>query len=194
MCPVHDDKPELGRLSLAARAHVWRLPHFEPPSRRADRQQGASITPRFAGRYQAVVTTGCVSRVATKTRRQATRNSWEIDMPRHGRGEGPAAAAVVRTVRVPKRKDSQQPFRRAALLSEDCTVRSPAHIRGQNGFCGEPPSLAGHAAVQCTPPSNQCALRLLDSPFMHCDDRPPSLDLCPLKGARELRAFALLRA
>jgi transposase InsO family protein len=25
--------------------HVWRLPHFEPPSRRADRYQGASIIP-----------------------------------------------------------------------------------------------------------------------------------------------------
>jgi hypothetical protein len=73
----------------------------------------------------------------------------QVDL-RYG-GEGPAAAAVVRTVRVPKRKDSQQPFRRAALLSEDCTIRSPAHMRRQNGYCGEPPSLAGHAAVQCTP-------------------------------------------
>ncbi len=38
-------------------------------------------------------------------------------------------------------KNPQQPLRRAALLSEDCTIRSPAHIRSQNGFCGEPPSL-----------------------------------------------------
>src|SRR2546429_7910546 len=31
--------------SASGLMHVWRLPHFEPPSRRADRQQGASITP-----------------------------------------------------------------------------------------------------------------------------------------------------
>jgi transposase InsO family protein len=33
--------------------HVWRLPPFEPPSRPADRQQGASITPTRGSQYAA---------------------------------------------------------------------------------------------------------------------------------------------
>ena len=31
--------------SASGSMHVWRLPHSEPPSQRADRHQGASITP-----------------------------------------------------------------------------------------------------------------------------------------------------
>ena len=68
--------------------------------------------------------------------------TWDRSALRHG-GENPAAAVVVRTAGVPQRKDPRQPVRGAALLSQGGAVRSPAHVRCQNGFCGEPPSLTG---------------------------------------------------
>jgi transposase InsO family protein len=39
--------------SASGSMHVWRLPPFEPPSRPADRQQGASITPTRGSQYAA---------------------------------------------------------------------------------------------------------------------------------------------
>ena len=44
---------------------------------------------------------------------------------------------------VSQRKHPRQQVRSAALLSQVCTLRSPAQIRCKNGFCGGCPSLTG---------------------------------------------------
>jgi hypothetical protein len=56
-------------------------------------------------------------------------------------GADSTTAVVVLAAGVPQRKDPGQQVCSAALLSQGCTIRPPAHVRCQNRFCGGPPTL-----------------------------------------------------
>ena len=77
-----------------------------------------------------------------------------------------------------------------------CLVRDRIganHRRSQISSSGVFDAHAGSVRERPVEFEPKWALRLLDSPFVRCDDRPPFLDLCPLEGAKSFGRLLLTR-